>query len=71
MKLSTEKTVLIVLISVKLLIHFWAILFEGYGVFRDELYYLSCADNLAFGNHLCSDDGLDQSWQALGTARAG
>ncbi|MGL1887569.1 MAG: glycosyltransferase family 39 protein [Reichenbachiella sp.] len=49
MKLNNEKFVLITLISVQALIHLWAIVFEGYGIFRDELYYLSCADHLAFG----------------------
>ncbi len=49
MRLASYNTALIVLIGCKLLIHLSAILFEGYGIFRDELYYLSCTDHLAFG----------------------
>jgi len=33
----------------KLTIHLAANIFGGYGIFRDELYYLACADHLAFG----------------------
>jgi hypothetical protein len=42
-----ERAVLAVFVSAKLLVH---LLFNGgYGVFRDELYYLACADHLAWG----------------------
>ena len=34
---------------VKFLMHMPAIWMEGYGIFRDELYYLACADRLASG----------------------
>jgi hypothetical protein len=34
---------------VKLLLHLVTNAFGGYGLFRDELYYLACADNLAAG----------------------
>ncbi|MCB1036848.1 MAG: glycosyltransferase family 39 protein, partial [Acidobacteria bacterium] len=35
--------------GVKLLVHLGALLWGGYGIFRDELYYLACADHLAWG----------------------
>ena len=38
---------LLVLPAAKLLIHLLTA--QGYGYFRDELYYLACADHLAFG----------------------
>ncbi len=45
--LRSDIAVLIALALIKLLIHF---LFNGqYGYFRDELYYMACGKNLAFG----------------------
>jgi hypothetical protein len=35
--------------SFKFLFHFIIILFAGYGIFRDELYYLACRDHLSLG----------------------
>jgi hypothetical protein len=40
---------LYVLVAVKLLFHLAVNLQGGYGIFRDELYYLACADHLAWG----------------------
>ena len=34
---------------IKLLIHLYTNGFAGYGYFRDELYYLACANHLDFG----------------------
>ena len=34
--------------GLKLLVHLLTI--PGYGIFRDELYYLACSDRLAFGS---------------------
>jgi len=44
---SSEARLLALLGGAKLAIHLAA--FRGYGVFRDELYYLACADHLAWG----------------------
>ena len=33
----------------KLALHLYTNLFAGYGIFRDELYYLACARHLAAG----------------------
>lgn len=33
----------------RLLLHLWVNFTGGYGIFRDELYYLACADHLAAG----------------------
>ncbi|MEM7480014.1 MAG: glycosyltransferase family 39 protein [Acidobacteriota bacterium] len=38
---------LVVVPAAKLLFHL--VLFAGYGIFRDELYYMACAERLAFG----------------------
>ncbi|MCA6074302.1 glycosyltransferase family 39 protein [Fulvivirga sedimenti] len=38
-----------IFVGLKLLMHLAAIWLEGYGVFRDELYYFACADHLATG----------------------
>ncbi len=35
--------------AAKLLLHLAVNLWGGYGIFRDELYYLACADHLAWG----------------------
>lgn len=40
---------LVALAGVKLVLHLWINLGGGYGIFRDELYYLACADHLAWG----------------------
>ncbi|MFA6457271.1 MAG: glycosyltransferase family 39 protein, partial [Bacteroidota bacterium] len=32
-----------------LLVHFYNNLFATYGLFRDELYYIACSENLSFG----------------------
>ncbi|QQS36379.1 MAG: glycosyltransferase family 39 protein [Ignavibacteriales bacterium] len=49
----TKKNKLILLISafafIKLLIHLYTNAFAGYGIFRDELYYLSCASRPDIG----------------------
>ncbi len=37
------------LVGLKILLHLLAIWFEGYGIFRDELYYIACSNNLAAG----------------------
>lgn len=42
-------TILFAIAGVKLVLHLVINLFGGYGIFRDELYYLACADHLAFG----------------------
>ena len=44
----TNTTLLFLLASIKLLIHLLVNL-GAYGIFRDELYYLACADHLALG----------------------
>ena len=50
-KLSLQKrdwVILIVFAAIKLLIHFLANGSGGYGIFRDEYYYLACANRLDF-----------------------
>lgn len=44
-----DLTIFAVLGSVLLFIHTYAIAFRGYGIFRDELYYLACAERPAAG----------------------
>ncbi|NJM24323.1 MAG: glycosyltransferase family 39 protein [Bacteroidia bacterium] len=34
---------------VKILLHLYTNLFAGYGIFRDELYYVACTEHMAFG----------------------
>ena len=46
---KTDLAPLYVLAAAKLLFHLAVNLFGGYGIFRDELYYLACADRLAWG----------------------
>ena len=41
--------ILFSLISVKLLLHFYTNAFAGYGIFRDELYYLACTQRPDLG----------------------
>ncbi len=45
----TDLTLLYVLVAAKLLFHLAVNAFGGYEIFRDELYYLACADRLAWG----------------------
>ena len=42
-------TIVVVIAAVKLLLHLATNLFGGYGIFRDELYYLACSQHLDFG----------------------
>ncbi len=46
---KTDLSLLYVLVAAKLLFHLAINLFGGYEIFRDELYYLACADRLAWG----------------------
>jgi hypothetical protein len=50
-KLRADKSliIIIVLALVKLLIHLYTNAFASYGIFRDEYYYLACADRLGWG----------------------
>lgn len=43
------RSVVIILVAVKVLFHVYVLLFEGYGIFRDELYYLANTAHPAFG----------------------
>jgi len=46
-KSLTSGTVVVFLLAlVKLLLHFYTNLFAGYGIFRDELYYIACSEHL-------------------------
>ena len=45
----TDLTLLFALVAFKLIFHLAINLFGGYEIFRDELYYLACADHLAWG----------------------
>jgi len=47
--LDTEMKILLVLTGVKLLLHLYVNTFAGYGIFRDELYYLACANHIGIG----------------------
>jgi hypothetical protein len=44
-----ENVFLVLLASVKLLVHLGTNLFGGYGIFRDELYYIACSKHMAWG----------------------
>ncbi len=44
-----DLTLLYALVAAKLFFHLAVNLWGGYGIFRDELYYLACADHLAWG----------------------
>jgi hypothetical protein len=44
-----DRYILIALASIKFLIHLFVNFKGGYGIFRDELYYLACADHLSWG----------------------
>lgn len=47
--IKSETGIILIFVFIKFLIHFYTNLFEGYGIFRDELYYLSCASRPALG----------------------
>ncbi|HTR81924.1 MAG TPA: glycosyltransferase family 39 protein [Bacteroidota bacterium] len=40
---------LLLFAGIKLAIHFYTNAFAGYGIFRDELYYVACSDHLSAG----------------------
>jgi 4-amino-4-deoxy-L-arabinose transferase-like glycosyltransferase len=42
-------SLVVVIALVRLALHLWTNTFGGYGYFRDELYYLACADHLDIG----------------------
>lgn len=44
-----NKTIILLLSAIPLLIHLYTNIFAGYGYFRDELYYIACTDHLSFG----------------------
>ncbi|MCX6556067.1 MAG: glycosyltransferase family 39 protein [Candidatus Aminicenantes bacterium] len=44
-----KNVLLVLLASVKLLVHLATNLFGGYGFFRDEFYYLACSKHMAWG----------------------
>ncbi|MCP5108412.1 MAG: hypothetical protein GY950_33805, partial [bacterium] len=47
--IEKEVVILFILVSVKLLIHLLTNALEGYGIFRDEYYYLACSRHLDLG----------------------
>ena len=47
--LTSSTAVFFAFAVVKLLIHFYTNAFAGYGIFRDELYYVACSDHLSAG----------------------
>jgi len=47
--IKQDNVFLLSLAGVKLLMHVLVNAFGGYGMFRDEFYYLACADHLAWG----------------------
>lgn len=47
--LTSSTAVLLIIALVKLLIHFYTNAFAGYGIFRDELYYVACSEHLSAG----------------------
>ncbi|MEJ2005797.1 MAG: hypothetical protein P8X57_12765, partial [Cyclobacteriaceae bacterium] len=40
---------ILIFVVAKVLMHIPASIWEGYGIFRDELYYLACANQLDTG----------------------
>lgn len=46
---KNEKLLVIILSSIPLLLHLYANAFAGYGIFRDELYYIACSNRLDLG----------------------
>lgn len=49
LNLSSDTAILFYLAGVKLLVHLVVNFTGGYGIFRDEFYYLACADHPAWG----------------------
>lgn len=47
--LQTDTAILLALASVKLVIHLYTNAYAGYGIFRDELYYVACSNEPAMG----------------------
>ncbi len=47
--IRSDNALLLGLASLKLLIHLYTNAFAGYGIFRDELYYLACSEHPALG----------------------
>ena len=48
-RVATGKTLFFIFPIVKLFLHLYTNIFAGYGIFRDELYYVACSKRLAFG----------------------
>ena len=48
-KIDTSLVIIIALALIKLLLHLYTNGFASYGIFRDEYYYLACADRLGWG----------------------
>lgn len=46
---KSDAAIILAFAIIKLLIHLYTNAFAGYGIFRDELYYLSCASRFDFG----------------------
>lgn len=47
--LTSGPAIVMIIALVRLGLHLWTNAFGGYGYFRDELYYLACADHLDLG----------------------
>jgi len=47
--LRSESGIILIFVLAKFLIHFYTNAFAGYGIYRDELYFLSCAARPALG----------------------
>ncbi len=47
--LQSDTALLLALASAKLMIHLYTNTFAGYGIFRDELYYVACSNEPAMG----------------------
>ena len=46
---KSDSTLILTFVAIKILIHFYTNAFASYGIFRDELYYLSCASRPDIG----------------------
>ncbi len=46
---KNEKVLIILLSSIPILLHLYTNAFAGYGIFRDELYYIACSKSLDLG----------------------
>lgn len=44
-----QKYLILILSVIPVIIHLYTNLFAGYGIFRDELYYIACSERLDFG----------------------